>query len=71
MGLGGGQFLLLLAEPQGASLFLLGAILIGLSLAPLALMCSNMPDFPDIQPVRLCPTLGEAGSVSGDFARIE
>lgn len=53
IGLGGGQFLLLLAEPQGASLFLLVAILISLSLVPLALMRSSSPELLDIQPVRL------------------
>lgn len=53
LGLGGGQFLLLLADPGTTTLFLLVAMLISLSLVPLTLGRINSPELPDIRPVRL------------------
>lgn len=53
LGIGGGQFLLLCASPRGITLFLLVAILISLSLVPLALARVSSPELPEIRPVRL------------------
>lgn len=53
VGLGAGQFLLLAADPRETSLFLLVAILICLSLVPLALGRIHSPELIDIQPVDL------------------
>ena len=53
LGIGGGQFLLLCANPRGITLFLLIAILISLSLVPLALARINSPELPEIRAVPL------------------
>lgn len=80
VGLGGGQFLLLVADPQAMSLFLLVTILISLALVPLALMHSSSPELMDIhavplrelyrlQPAGLAGALG-SGVILGSFINL-
>ncbi len=45
VGMGAGQFLLNAADPGGATLFIVGSILISLSLIPLLLSANPAPDF--------------------------
>lgn len=45
IGLGGGQFLLNLADPAGATLFILVAVLISLAVVPMTLTVQRAPEF--------------------------
>ena len=49
--MGAGQFLLNLADPAGATLFIVGSILVSLSLIPLLLSATPAPDFSAPKPL--------------------
>ncbi len=51
IGFGGGQFLLMVAPPESSRLFLLVAMLLALSLVPIALARINQPEVVDIRPL--------------------
>ena len=65
--MGGGQVLLLVADPAGQGLFILGAILIALAIVPISLSASPAPAFPLPHRMKLRELWGLApvGVISG------
>lgn len=77
VGLGGGQFLILMGDPQGFELFSLSAMLIALALVPVTIARTTSPELIQVRTVRLRELYrisplglvgaGLAGAVNGAF----